>query len=313
MSIRVSVITSVFRGKDYLTQFFENVRSQTYFDDMEIVLIHNEPPQRELQSVNEFKDQCPDHIQHIVIDKVEQIGASWNRGCKKARGEFLAIWNVNDRRTDLSIESQVEALDNSPFAVMSYGDYYRVPQYGSTEGVLVSTPEFSLTLFRRSFPQGGAFYMWRKEIINVVGGFDEQLIALDYDFSLRIAINGFHMVRTNTLLGYFTNSVDGLSTRSGGEQAIKENNMLFYRYAIYDKIRIKYYPQIFAFEIDRLLVSGEWVPIGDLWSNYKKYRRQRIFLWLLFPIRDILRAVFRALGILPAIYQFQKKVMKKEI
>lgn len=313
MSIRVSVITSVYRGKDYLTQFFENVRSQTYFDDLEIVLIHNEPPPKELQIVNEFKDQYPDHIQHIVIDKVEQIGASWNKGCIKAKGEFLAIWNVDDRRTDLSIESQVEALDNSPFAVMSYGDYYRVPQYGSTEGVLVSTPEFSLPLFKRSFPQGGAFYMWRKEIINAVGGFDEQLIAHDYDFSLRIAVNGLNMIHTNSLLGYFTDSGDGLSTRSGGEQAIKENNMLFYRYAIYDKIRFKYYSQIFSFKIDQLLLSGEWVPIGDLWSNYKKYRWKRIFLWLLFPIRDILRTVFKVLGILPALYRFQKKVIKKDI
>jgi GT2 family glycosyltransferase len=313
MFIRVSTITSVYKGEDYLVKFFENVLSQTYIDKMEVVLIHNEPTQKELQIISTFKGQYPDHIQHIVVEKVEPLGTSWNRGCKQARGEYLAIWNVNDRRTDQSIESQVEALDNSPFAVMSYGDYYSAPQYGSTEGVLVSTPEFSSTLFRRSFPQGGAFYMWRKEIINTIGGFDEQLIVHDYDFSLRIAINGFNMVRTNTLLGYFTNSADGISTRNGGEQSKKENNLLFYRYAIYDKIRFKYFSQIFAFEIDQLLLSGEWVAIGDLWSNYKKYRRQRIFLWFLFPIRDILRAVFRVLGILPAIYRFQKKIIKKEI
>ena len=313
MPIRVSVITSVYKGEDYFVQFFENVVSQTYFDSMEIVLIHNEPTLKELAVVNQFKDEHPTHIQHIIVNVVEKIGVSWNKASQIASGDLLAIWNINDRRTNNSIECQVRALDDSLNAVMSYGDFYRVPSYGSTEGNLIETPEFSLPYFRRSFPQGGVFYMWRKEIMPTIGGFDEQLITQDYDFSLRIVMNGFHMVRADALLGYFTDSGDGLSTQDGGKKAAIENNMLFLRYAIYDKIQFAYLFQSLQYDIDHLCISGEFVHMCEFWPNYKKYRLQRLFLILLFPVRELLRLVFNIIGVLPLLHKFQNKNIKRDI
>jgi len=39
----VSVITPVYRGERYLSEFFDALVSQTAFSDLELVLVHNQP------------------------------------------------------------------------------------------------------------------------------------------------------------------------------------------------------------------------------------------------------------------------------
>ena len=68
--------------------------------------------------------------------------------------------------------------------------------------------------FRRAFPHGGAFWVFRAELHGMIGYFDEQLAAgPDLELSLRIAMQKLKMGRVDGLLGYFTNEGLGLSTR----------------------------------------------------------------------------------------------------
>jgi hypothetical protein len=314
MDTRVSVITSCFQGRSYLAGFFENLSQQTAFPEIEVILVHNAPGQEELQIVAEFGKRYPSQLQHIIVDPVETIGASWNRAWKAARSSYTVIWNVDDRRPPYSIEHQVETFERSPGSVMVYGDYIEVEKYGVEIGRQRITPEFSRKTFSRIFPISGAFFMWRKEIAALVGYFDEQLkVAADFDFSLRVALNDFKMQRAKHFLGYFTNAGEGLSSSGGARLTAIETTMLQLRYAIYDKVRPDYLDEARKYNISNIQSFNAWRLIDDYIPGYAQYVKQREYLWKLGRVRNFLRNLFLRLGILGLIYKFQERFIRREI
>lgn len=311
---RISVVTSLFHGYRYLAGFLENLWEQSCFPDVELVLVHNEPEPEELALVQGFSHDYPHQVQHVVVEAVEPLGASWNRGWAAARGNAIAIWNVDDRRTPDSLAAQALALANAPEAALCYGDYLEVSKYGETEGRRRVTPAYSRGHFRRAFPQGGAFWLLNRAALQQVGPFDEQFrIGPDMELSLRMAARGLQMVRVDGLLGYFTNEAKGLSTRQGAEPAAVERTAIQLRYGVYDKIRTEYQEEAYQYRADEILVGGAWQPLAAHWPGMAAYRRVRRPLWLLGWLRNALRAGLRAAGLLERLHAWQARVLKRDL
>ena len=279
----VTVLTSCFRGIDYLPEFLESVAAQTIFDETEIVLSHNEPNSNELQNVRDFQALYPGQLRHIIVNPVEPLGASWNRCWYSARGRYVCIWNTDDLRTPDSLQRQRDVLDHQPDAALAYGDFMIVRRFGDARGRYVSTPDFDRLEFSRSFPVG-PFPMWRREIGAQVGYFDEQLRSgADFDLSVRIALR-FPMVRVPNLLGYFTNEGTGLST--GNVLQPTERTVIELRYGIYDKIDYDYLPRALRYNIPSLLQFGQWVPVEQLVPEYEKFISDRHNRWFALGLND---------------------------
>ena len=314
MQPRLSVVTSLYKGAEYLAPFLKNLAEQSLFAELELVLVHNEPSPDELDILKEFNQTHPKKIQHIVVDEVEALGASWNRGWRAAKGEYVAIWNVDDRRTPDSLEQQLALMEQHSEAAVCYGDLYEVPEYGLEDGAFVSTPPYSLKRFRRSFPQRGAFLVFRKSIADTLGYFDEQLqVGPDLDYAWRIAARGGRMIRAEGVMGYFTNAEQGLSTRDGARRSAVERTVLQLRYGVFDKVRSEYLAEAKQYRLGSVLNSGEWVTVSDLLPGYRNYVALRRPLRLLGWLRNILRSIFRRLGILRAIYALQERYIQREI
>ncbi|MBN2503047.1 MAG: glycosyltransferase family 2 protein [Anaerolineales bacterium] len=312
--IRLSLITSCYKGLRYLPDFFEQVQAQTIFPQLEIVLVHNDPTPEELAVVAAFERQHPEHIRHLKVTPVEPLGASWNRGWHAAQGEYVAMWNVDDCRPADGLERQLACLDANSDCVMSYGDFVEVPQYGLTAGAFHETPAYDPRRFSRAFPQGGAFLVWRKTLADQIGYFDEQmLIGPDFEYAVRVAVNGLPMCRASGTIGYFTNAELGLSTRDGSIKAAIERTVIQQRYAIYDKIRPQYLDAAAQFRPDEIQVAGEWLPLVEVFPNVESYRRKRSYLKLFGWLRHILRTTFTKLGLLDLIYRLQERYLKREI
>ncbi len=311
---RISVVTSLFHGCRYLAGFLENLSEQTCFPDCELILVHNEPEPEELALVRGFIADYPHQVQHLVVETVESLSASWNRGCTAARGEYIAIWNVDDRRTPESLASQVQAIAPHPAAALCYGDYLEVPRYGEEAGERRETPPYAAGFFQRAFPQGGAFWLLRRMALQQVGPFDEQFrVGPDMELSLRMAVNGLEMVRAPGLLGYFTNEAKGLSTRQGAEPAAVERTAIQLRYAVYDKIRPEYQEEAYLYRIDEIQTGPDWQPLAAYWPRLRAYRRPRRVLWLAGWLRLTLRALLTRLGLLERLHEWQARVLKREV
>jgi glycosyltransferase involved in cell wall biosynthesis len=261
----------------YLPKFLEWLPKQTFFDNLEVVLDHNEPTEQEIHSVKDFQEKYPGRIKHIIVEKVDPIGTSMNRCIREASGDFVAIWNVDDLRTSYSIEVQARLLLENPHLDSVYGNFRIVRSFTSSKGKLVDCSQFPESELTRSMILG-PFFMFRKSLCSKAGFFDEQLRSgADFDFAIRLVFHGqAQMVQEE--LGYYLNEGLGASTCLNSLQPI-ERTVIELRYGIYDKIDYHYLPQALKYNIYHLKLGDQWIPIEDFVPNYAEMMSERYRLW----------------------------------
>jgi glycosyltransferase involved in cell wall biosynthesis len=285
----VTAVASCFRGEKYLPAFLENVAEQTIASETEIVLVHNDPSERETAMVADFIASNPGLIEHVVIPR-EPLAVSTNRALAMARGRYVCIWNVDDLRTPDSLELMARTLDRNPGAGFTYGDYAFVDTWRSTDGARVTTPAFDRREFVRSMMLG-PFYMWRKSLCDEFGLWDEQLrMGADFDWAIRLALAA-DGVKTDGLLGYYLNEGAGLSTGPSTWQPV-ERTVLELRYGIYDKVDAAHYRPARKYRLDAVLRNGEWIPLSEVAPGHRRFARSPLWLgsaglrWLGYAARE---------------------------
>ena len=324
----VSVITPVYRGERYLSEFFDALVSQTAFSDLELVLVHNQPSTVERGLVRSFARSYPDKLVHLVVDEtnacrldrrpgswaLETVAQSMNRAIAQAAGEYIALWNVDDLRVTDSLEREVAVLESDAQIGLTYGDFVIVARPGHTTGLHQPCPEFDRGEFTRSCY--GGFQMWRKSVHDVAGLFDEQLRSgADFDLWIRIAAQS-SMKKTQGDLGYYLDAGSGLSTRKSGLRFV-EDTVIGLRYGIIDRIDYRLLRQARQYRIAELHFGGKWHPVAKFFPEYderaatlkrlwpSELRRQRrvrlrqtvvaCWRWL----RHVAGLVLRGIGVLP--------------
>lgn len=308
------MVCSLYKSQNYLEQFLVDFRQQSIYEQCELILVHNQPEPKELEIIRKFSVGSNATINHIELSAVEPLAASWNRAWHVAAGEFIAIWNVDDRREPDSLRSQVHALEMKPQVVAVYGDYVEVDTAGSRVGVKRITPQFRKPNFLRSFPQGGAFTVYRKDLAQKIGGFDEQLlVGPDMEYSFRIAASELAMARVPELLGYFTNEKKGLSTAGGGIGAALDRTAIQLRYAVYDKVDLAYLSKVDSFQRDQILSGGKWISLTAIWSEAQDYRASRKSLWIIGRLRNGFRKMLARLGLLNLVHTIQRRFTNRDL
>jgi len=236
MSKKISSITPCYNGGKYLEGFLSNVTSMVNIDEVEIVLDHNAPEQWEIDLVKKFQKEHPGVFVHNVKEHVDNIARSMNDCWTLASGRYVAIWNIDDLRVPNSLQLQGDFLDTHPAHGVVHGNFVIVNTFGSGAGRLIDhsqycTPHHELTRGMVT----GPFLMWRKDLKNKCGMFDEQLVSgADFDLSIRLAANS-RVGTINEVLGAYLDEGKGASTRPDNKQPL-ERTLIEMRYGINDKI-----------------------------------------------------------------------------
>lgn len=301
--IKVSTITPCFRMKKYLKGFLDELPNQTYFQNLEVVLDHNEPDSEELEWVKDFQKIYPGKIKHLITNPVISIGDSMNKCIKESTGDFLTIWNVDDLRTNNSIELQVDAMIKKNADIV-YGDYLVVRKFGSKEGKIVSHKDIPDSELTRSMVFG-PFLMFKKSLCDKAGYFDSQLKSgADFDLSIRLAIHG-KAVTADGLLGYYLNEGLGASTSPNSKQPL-DRTVIELRYGIYDKIDYDYIQKTKDFDILNIVQFGKKVEIDKFVPDYANFLHNRKKIWF---YRGLLRYVIKKI----LFVKFIKRKLKQVI
>jgi glycosyltransferase involved in cell wall biosynthesis len=276
---RVSAIVSCFRGERYLPAFLESCAAQTIAHEVEIVLIHNDPSEAEKRIVERFAADRPGFIRHVMVGR-EPLAVSTNRALDVATGRYVCVWNIDDLRTPSSLEECARTLDENPEAGFTYGDNVSVTRFTSTDGLLVSAPEFDRARFVRSMHLG-PFYMWRRDLLDTLGYWDEQLrMGGDFDYAIRLAL-GSTGRKTRAVLGYYLDEGMGLSTSATSVQPI-ERTVLELRYGSFDKVDVGLYRAARRYRIGEVRHGDSWTPVRTLAPARDDFARHRG--WLLVAL-----------------------------
>jgi glycosyltransferase involved in cell wall biosynthesis len=267
--IKVTFITSLYRPGDFLESFLELYTQKFNHAEHELVLVHNDPTDQERAVIARFAGDLK-HLVHLCVER-ESVYASWNRAIKASSGEYLAIWNVDDRRSRYGLQQQVMKLDNKPYAMIVSGDYVKVFRYGHTVGTRVNERLRRSPLMGAPRFRNGCFLMWRRSVHEQVGFFDEQFrVAGDREFWYRVTRRFRADMARGTMGFYLRVPGSGLSRTNAGVQ-MRESALVAWRYAALMVASPWVLPGLRAYRRDEIVNFGEPVAVKGL--------VKRSFLW----------------------------------
>ena len=275
--MKISILTSYYKNIKCLSYFLNNLNKQTIFDKIEIIIDHNKPTKQEIKLIKKFQQQYPNKLVHLISKKVVPYGVSINRCIKASRGSYLAIWNIDDARTPNSLELQYNAIKNKKVSFV-YGNFKKVKELGSISGEEVDVGRYDKNELLISMIIG-PFFMFRKNICNKIGYYDEQLISgSDFDFAIKMALVSKGKKILNNL-GYYLDVGTGLSTTKKNNTQIVEKNLICLRYVIFKKVNFHSIIQIMKYEIKSTKYKNKYIPISKYLKNYDNFLEKKILTY----------------------------------
>ena len=212
---RVSIITSVYNGDEFIAGFLSDITRQTIFDQCELILINANSSGDEEPIIKEYMKKFPNII-YTRLDQDPGLYAVWNMAIKMARADFIANANLDDRRNPESLEMHVRALEQNPEIALVYSDFYvtfapnETFECNTYQYVLLPD-EFSPNIMYKCIT--GPQPMWRKDVHERCGYFDESFISAgDFEMWNRAASMGCRFLKVPGMSGLYYANPKGLST-----------------------------------------------------------------------------------------------------
>jgi glycosyltransferase involved in cell wall biosynthesis len=198
-SPKVSVLTPVYNGADFLATALQSTLDQS-FQDFEVMVVNDGSTDNSEQIAQSFSAKSPEQIK--VFTQVNGgLCAARNRGIAEARGEYLALLDADDAWHRDHLARCVEVLDKHPEIGLVHANIRRV----DTQGNEVSVPlrhwraheaQPWRALFLRDEHVSCPTAVFRTSLVQQLGNFDmyfNKLGCEDRDMWLRIAsVAGVH-------------------------------------------------------------------------------------------------------------------------
>lgn len=216
---KVSIITSIYNGDEYIQQFMEDITNQTMFKEKcELLLINANSPGNEEEVIKPYLEKYPDNIVYKKLDEDPGIYAVWNIGVEIASGDYITNANLDDRHAPFAYEKQAAALLANPDVDLVYADMLITDQpnetwhANSSNGRKYNFPEFSYDNLKMvNMPHAAP--MWRKSLHKKHGLFDQKYnSAGDWEMWLRAAQKGSKFMKMSTPVGLYYFNPTGIST-----------------------------------------------------------------------------------------------------
>ena len=231
MNPKISIITSLYKGGEFIKGFLEDIVSQTIFKDKcELMIIDANSPEGEKEIILEYQKKYP-NIFYARLDSDPGIYACWNIGIEMSRGEFLTNANVDDRKRNDSLEVHLRTIEENPTADVIYADILLTNTPNETfekntaTGTYPSPPDASLeAILNKGAPHNNP--LWRKSLHERCGAFNRDYqSAGDLDMWLRFLESGARFGKIQTPLGLYYMNPTGMSTNPAtSSRKIKEES-----------------------------------------------------------------------------------------
>lgn len=236
---RVTIITSLFKGDQFIEEFMLNLVSQSIFKQAEVIIINANSPGNEEKTIKKYITIYP-NIRYIRLYYDPGIYAVWNMAIKLSHAPFIANANLDDRRTINSLEKQITLLEQHPDIDLVYSDYCfteisNAPWFDLHEYLHTDFPEFEPKHLRMAI--AGPFPVWRKTAHKKYGYFKEDFVASsDQEMWCRMASNGSRFLKAPGISGLYFRNPKGISSDQEEQKVTIRKNEDWYILQTYDHL-----------------------------------------------------------------------------
>ena len=233
--MKATVITAV--GKlthyiDFIPRWFENIKQQTIFDNLEIIIVYVEwhPIFDQMKQYDNFKFILDDHGQGMYN--------AWNIGIQNATTKYITNWNIDDLRFPSNIELKVALLDTNADIDLVYNWYVASNAIEETFENFILNKKRTVETYPDSAHEFvyhccmcGPDPLWRKSLHENLGYFDLQYPAIaDWEMWVRMAANGSKFKLIPEILCMFFENQNSVSNRLAESRETIEKQNLYNQY-----------------------------------------------------------------------------------
>lgn len=180
--VKFSLIITNYNRDSFIDRAIRSCLTQIIFrTNYEVIVVDDASTDNSINIINEFSSD----ISLFVNESNRGVSYGSNVGIKEAQGEYWMRVDSDDFLNQFACHYMSSILDENSDVDFVYCDHYRVDVHGvKVEKVRLSSNE---KLFEH-----GAGIMFRKSVLDAVGGYDESLRnAEDYDLLVRILDAGY--------------------------------------------------------------------------------------------------------------------------
>jgi len=261
---KVTVVMNCLNGERYLREAIDSVYAQT-FDDWEIVFWDNSSTDNSGEIARSYGKK----LRYFCADYTTTLGAARNKAFAEARGEFVAILDVDDIWLSQKLELQLQLFERDSELALTYTN----SQYFDNTGDLCTQFDAGLPVRGNVFsslllhnPISTETMIFRKSALDDTSdAFDENFsIVMDYDLTLRIAYR-YRIDYLDMCLSKWRFHAESETSRKKLQIYYELDDMLFKLRKDYPEIDKKYFDVISVFEKNRRFNLGKdaWV-LGDI-------------------------------------------------
>jgi len=194
----VSIVTPAYNEEEYIKYNLKSVAAQTY-GRIEHVVIDDGSSDRTTEILEDFEGE---HALRWHSQSNQGQAETLNRAFAAAKGDIVVWLNADDILvTTDAIASLVDYFQSNPSIDVAYGRRATLDANNKIRNVRIPIPQFTVDRLRRwCF---GAFIFFRQEVVMKHNLDPEYQYALDYEFFLRLADQGYEFGYVDeTILGY---------------------------------------------------------------------------------------------------------------
>lgn len=233
---KISIITSLYNGIEFIEHFLQDITRQTIFHNCELIILDANSEQNEYKIIKKYMNKYQ-NIKYIRFDERLNVHETLNKGIQMSTGDYITIANVDDRRIPECLEILSKHLYLNKEIDLVYGDTILtfeknkfVEEINVNEIYEHSRLKFSKENMVKCLP--GPIPMWRKKMSIDNGNFDEKLkYAGDWEFWLRCVQNNSKFKKIEKIIGSYFYNPKGLSTNKQTEkERYLEERDIFIKY-----------------------------------------------------------------------------------
>lgn len=212
---KISIITSVYNGDQFIEGFLEDITRQTIFDQCELIMINANSPGNEEPVIQTYMNKYP----NIIYKRLEQdpgLYGTWNIAITMSKGTYITNANLDDRLAPNCYEVHAQELDAHPEIMLVYSDRYYTLKANETfenhsGSKFPAYPQWRKDIMYECWPCNNP--MWRKTMHHMYGYFDANYkYSGDWEMWLRAIEGGAQFKKIDGYFSLYYYNQQGLST-----------------------------------------------------------------------------------------------------
>jgi glycosyltransferase involved in cell wall biosynthesis len=184
MAPLISVVIPCYNQAHFLAEAIESALGQSY-RPLEVIVVDDGATDSTFEVASRYAEvRCVRHANR-------GLPAARNTGLRAARGDYVVFLDADDRLMPAALEAGAASLEANPGAAFTVGRHRRIAADGTPLTVRRRarvTHDHYASLVRRCWIAMPATVMYRRSVLQAVGGFDPTCrCAEDYELYLRLA------------------------------------------------------------------------------------------------------------------------------